>query len=73
MRDALGDAKQVAYTYTRYQDAVPFMVENTFTQAGATAASAATPIAAMRAAKPTWRTLSLAGRPSRTMRGCGLG
>lgn len=40
MRDALGDAKQVAYTYTRYQDAVPFMVENTFTQAGATAASA---------------------------------
>jgi len=40
MRDALGDDKQVAITYTRYQDAVPFMVENTFTQAGATAAGA---------------------------------
>jgi ABC-type phosphate/phosphonate transport system substrate-binding protein len=37
MRDALGDAKQVAFTYTRYQDAVPFMVQYTFTQAGATA------------------------------------
>lgn len=40
MRDALGQADGVAYTYTRYQDAVPFMVEHTFTQAGATAASA---------------------------------
>lgn len=40
LRDALGDPKQVTYTYTRYQDAVPFMVENTFTQAGATAAGA---------------------------------
>jgi phosphonate transport system substrate-binding protein len=40
MRDALGDAKQVGITYTRYQDAVPFMVENTFTQAGATASAA---------------------------------
>jgi phosphonate transport system substrate-binding protein len=40
MRDALGGADQVAYTYTRYQDAVPFMVEHTFTQAGATAAAA---------------------------------
>ncbi len=39
MRDALGDAKAVAYTYTRYQDAVPFMVQYTFTQAGATAAA----------------------------------
>lgn len=39
MRDALGDPKQVAVTYTRYQDAVPFMVENTFTQAGATASA----------------------------------
>nr|MBP6764968.1 PhnD/SsuA/transferrin family substrate-binding protein [Rubrivivax sp.] len=29
-----------AYTYTRYQDAVPFMVEHTFTQAGATASAA---------------------------------
>ena len=38
-RDALGRADQVAYTYTRYQDAVPFMVENRFTQAGASAAS----------------------------------
>ncbi len=40
MRDALGDAKQVAMTYTRYQDAVPFMVEHTFTQAGASASGA---------------------------------
>ena len=40
MRDALGDAKKVEMTYTRYQDAVPFMVEYTFTQAGATAAGA---------------------------------
>jgi len=40
MRDALGDAGQVATTYTRYQDAVPFMVEHTFTQAGATASGA---------------------------------
>ncbi len=41
LRDALGgDAKTVAMTYTRYQDAVPFMVEHTFTQAGATASGA---------------------------------
>jgi phosphonate transport system substrate-binding protein len=40
MRDALGGANQVAVTYTRYQDAVPFMVEHTFTQAGATASGA---------------------------------
>jgi ABC-type phosphate/phosphonate transport system substrate-binding protein len=40
MHEALGDAKAIKYTYTRYQDAVPFMVENTFTQAGATASGA---------------------------------
>jgi ABC-type phosphate/phosphonate transport system substrate-binding protein len=40
LRDALGDAKAVSYTYTRFQDAVPFMVEHTFTQAGATASGA---------------------------------
>ncbi len=40
MRDALGDAKAVAMTYTRYQDAVPFMVQQTFTQAAATASNA---------------------------------
>ena len=39
LRDALGKADAVAYTYTRYQDAVPFMVEHTFTQTGATAAN----------------------------------
>jgi len=38
LRDALGDLRAVTLNYTRYQDAVPFMVENTFTQAGATAA-----------------------------------
>lgn len=40
LRDALGDSKAVQYTYTRYQDAVPFMVENTFTQVGASASNA---------------------------------
>ncbi len=40
LRDALGLADAVTYTYTRYQDAVPFMVEHTFTQAGATASGA---------------------------------
>ncbi len=39
LRDALGKADAVAYTYTRYQDAVPFMVQHTFTQVGATAAN----------------------------------
>ncbi len=40
MRDALGSADQVSYLYTRYQDAVPFMVENKFTVSGSTAAGA---------------------------------
>ena len=40
LRDALGSANQVTYLYTRYQDAVPFFVENNFTPAGATAAGA---------------------------------
>ncbi len=39
LRETLGDAQAVKYTYTRYQDAVPFMVEHTFTQAGATASN----------------------------------
>ena len=38
LRDALGGPNQVTYLYTRYQDAVPFFVENNFTPAGATAA-----------------------------------
>ena len=38
IREALGDANQVKYSYTRYQDAVPFFVENNLTQSGATAA-----------------------------------
>jgi phosphonate transport system substrate-binding protein len=37
VRDTLGDANQVTYVYTRYQDAVPFFVENQLTPAGATA------------------------------------
>ncbi len=37
LRDALGRPDAVTFTYTRYQDAVPFMVEHTFTQTGATA------------------------------------
>lgn len=40
MRDALGSVDQVQMQYTRYQDAVPFMVEHTFTHAGATASGA---------------------------------
>lgn len=40
LRDALKDPKSVVITYTRYQDAVPFFVENTLTHAGATAAGA---------------------------------
>lgn len=40
LRDALGDANKVSYLYTRYQDAVPFMVENKFTVTGSTAAGA---------------------------------
>jgi phosphonate transport system substrate-binding protein len=38
IRDTMGDAKQVSYVYTRYQDAVPFFVENNLTVSGATAA-----------------------------------
>lgn len=40
LRDAIGDPKAVAMTYTRYQDAVPFFVEHTLTHAGATASNA---------------------------------
>lgn len=40
IRDALGDANKVNYVYTRYQDAVPFFVENNLTPSGATAAGA---------------------------------
>jgi ABC-type phosphate/phosphonate transport system substrate-binding protein len=40
LRDALADAKGVTYIYTRYQDAVPFMVDNGFAAAGATASTA---------------------------------
>jgi ABC-type phosphate/phosphonate transport system substrate-binding protein len=40
LRDQIGDAKQVSYVYTRYQDAVPFFVENSLTPAGATASNA---------------------------------
>ena len=40
LRDALGDTQQVKYVYTRYQDAVPFFVDNNLTKAGSTAAGA---------------------------------
>ena len=40
LRDAGLDANQVKMVYTRYQDAVPFFVDNKLTQAGATAAPA---------------------------------
>ena len=39
LRDAQLDPKTVNMTYTRYQDAVPFFVENHLTHAGATAAN----------------------------------
>ena len=38
LRDAKVETSQLAITYTRYQDAVPFFVENNLTQSGATAA-----------------------------------
>ena len=40
LRDAQVDPKGMAITYTRYQDAVPFFVENSLTNAGATASNA---------------------------------
>ena len=40
LRDAKIEPGQIAITYTRYQDAVPFFVENNLTQSGATAANA---------------------------------
>ena len=40
LRDAKLDPAQMSITYTRYQDAVPFFVENNLTQSGATAANA---------------------------------
>ena len=39
LRDAQVDPATVMMTYTRYQDAVPFFVENSLTQSGATAAT----------------------------------
>jgi phosphonate transport system substrate-binding protein len=39
LRDAMGaDIKEVKYVHTRYQDAVPFFVDNNLTKVGATAA-----------------------------------
>ena len=40
LRDAKVDPKSLAIIYTRYQDAVPFFVENNLTAAGATASNA---------------------------------
>lgn len=40
LRDAVGSAEAVKVTYTRYQDAVPFFLENKLTHAGATASGA---------------------------------
>jgi phosphonate transport system substrate-binding protein len=39
LRDAIGAASNATMTYTRYQDAVPFFVENRLTLSGATAAN----------------------------------
>jgi ABC-type phosphate/phosphonate transport system substrate-binding protein len=39
LRDAQLDPKAMNLSYTRYQDAIPFGVENNLTQAGATAAN----------------------------------
>ncbi len=40
LRDAKVEPAQIKITYTRYQDAVPFFVENRLTDSGATAANA---------------------------------
>jgi phosphonate transport system substrate-binding protein len=40
LRDAKVDLKGMKITYTRYQDAVPFFVENSLTNSGATASNA---------------------------------
>jgi ABC-type phosphate/phosphonate transport system substrate-binding protein len=40
LRDALGAAPMIRYQFTRYQDAVPFFVDNSLTQTGATASNA---------------------------------
>jgi ABC-type phosphate/phosphonate transport system substrate-binding protein len=40
LRDAKVDPAGLAITYTRYQDAVPFFVDNSLTNAGATASNA---------------------------------
>ena len=40
LRDAVGDPRAVNVTYTRYQDAVPFFLDNKLTHAGATASAA---------------------------------
>jgi len=40
LRDAKLEPAQIQVTYTRYQDAVPFFVENRLTDAGATASNA---------------------------------
>ncbi len=39
LRDQIGNAKNVSLVYTRYQDAVPFFVDNHLTEIGATAAT----------------------------------
>ncbi len=39
LRDQIGHAKNASLVYTRYQDAVPFFVDNHLTEAGATAAT----------------------------------
>ena len=39
LRDAFGTAPPLKYAYTRYQDAVPFFVENSLVRCGATAAN----------------------------------
>lgn len=40
LRDTFSGAEPVRYYYTRYQDAVPFFVDNNLTKAGATASGA---------------------------------
>ena len=39
LRDAMGSAPAARLIYTRYQDAVPFFIENDFARAGATASA----------------------------------
>ena len=61
MRDAGLTPMQVPMVYTRYQDAVPFFVENNLTLSGATASSSV-----IKACSPTTPRISSGSQLPRT-------